>query len=83
MTGALPVPTEALRDLALANRVCIRPVVHEVTDTETGRTRLVPTPCGATLASKCPPCAQRNRLLRMQQCREGVAPRAGAGDPRA
>ena len=28
-------------------------------------------PCGATMASKCEPCAQANRRLRMQQIREG------------
>ncbi len=28
-------------------------------------------PCGSTLDSKCPPCAKRNRQLRMAQCREG------------
>ena len=60
-----------IREVAEANGVCVRPVVHEVTDTETGQVRLVPTPCGATLASKCAPCAQKNRVLRMQQCREG------------
>ncbi|WP_148573442.1 replication initiator [Nocardioides caldifontis] len=69
--ATLQVPTEAIRELAEVNGVCIRPVVHQVTDTETGKVRLVPTPCGATLASKCPPCARRNRALRMQQCREG------------
>lgn len=68
---AAAVPTEAIRDLAERHGVCVRPVVHEVTDTVTGRLRLVPTPCGATLAAKCPPCAQRSRVLRMQQCREG------------
>ena len=66
-----PLPTTTIRELAEANGVCIRPVVHEVTDTVTGRVRLVPIPCGATLSSKCGPCAQRNRVLRMQQCREG------------
>lgn len=65
------IPTEALRELAEANGVCTRPVVHEVTDTATGRVRVVTTRCGATLASKCSPCAHRNRVLRMQQCREG------------
>lgn len=65
------LPTEAIRELAEANGVCVRPIVHEVTDTETGQVRLVPTPCGATLAVKCAPCAQKNRILRMQQCREG------------
>lgn len=69
MFAALPV--EAIRELAEANGVCVRPIVHEVTDTQTGQVHLVPSPCGATLAAKCPPCAQKNRVLRMQQCREG------------
>jgi hypothetical protein len=33
--------------------------------------RLVPIRCGATREQVCPSCAQRNRRLRMQQCREG------------
>jgi hypothetical protein len=28
-------------------------------------------PCGATLASICPPCAERAKSLRVSQCREG------------
>src|SRR5262249_39187398 len=28
-------------------------------------------PCGTTLASVCPPCAERAKLLRAAQCREG------------
>jgi len=28
-------------------------------------------PCGATLASICPPCAERAKALRATQCREG------------
>jgi len=71
MTAVLRLSGDALRELAEVNGVCIRPVVHEVTDNETGQVRLIPTPCGATLSSKCGPCAQRNRVLRMQQCREG------------
>ncbi|MCM0622457.1 replication initiator [Nocardioides bruguierae] len=65
------ITTDTLRDLAQQHGVCIRPVVHEVADTVTGQLHLVSTPCGATLASKCEPCAHRNRVLRMQQCREG------------
>jgi hypothetical protein len=67
----ITVPVEAIKELAEAHRVCVRPVLHQVLDTESGRVHLVPTPCGATLASKCAPCAHKNRLLRMQQCREG------------
>ena len=71
MTLSLNMSADVIRELAEANDVCVRPVVHEVTDTETGLVQLVPTRCGSTLASKCRPCAQRNRILRMQQCREG------------
>jgi hypothetical protein len=67
----LSLSGEALRDVAERQGVCVRPVVHEVADRVTGHRHLVPTPCGATLAAKCPPCAHRNRVLRMQQCREG------------
>jgi hypothetical protein len=41
------------------------------TDTVTGETMPVMVPCGATLASICPPCAERAKALRMAQCREG------------
>src|SRR4029079_14688160 len=68
---ALTMSAESLRDVALDQGVCIRPVMHEVYDTITGATQLIPTPCGATRDSKCPPCADKNRRLRMQQCREG------------
>src|SRR5918999_6319693 len=63
--------TELLRATAEANRVCVRPVLQELVDTVTGTTEAVAIPCGATRASKCPSCAAKARLLRMQQCREG------------
>lgn len=71
MSAPLRLTAESLRDVALDQGVCIRPIVHEVFDTVTGQTRLIPTPCGSTRDSKCPPCAAKNRRLRMQQCREG------------
>ncbi|MEV5554686.1 replication initiator [Nonomuraea wenchangensis] len=40
-------------------------------DVLTGKVEIIDVPCGATLESKCPPCAKRNRQLRMAQCREG------------
>ncbi len=40
-------------------------------DVTTGETEIVPVPCGATLASKCPSCAERARKLRMAQCKAG------------
>ncbi|GAA1690184.1 hypothetical protein GCM10009765_44450 [Fodinicola feengrottensis] len=74
--GVLNIPaelmtTEALRDMAIATGVCVRPVLQRLTDSTTGESRIVPIPCGATLDSKCPPCAERARRLRIQQCREG------------
>ena len=71
MTASLHLTGEALRDVAESNGVCVRPILHEVRDTETGRIHLVPTPCGARRASKCKPCADKARRIRMQQCREG------------
>ncbi|WP_308206847.1 replication initiator [Actinoallomurus rhizosphaericola] len=41
------------------------------TDLVTGETAIVNMPCGHTLASVCPPCAERKRKLRATQCREG------------
>jgi hypothetical protein len=71
VSAPLRLSAESLRDVALEQGVCIRPVMHEVLDTVTGVTRHIATACGATRESKCPPCAVRNRRLRMQQCREG------------
>ncbi|MEV6891001.1 replication initiator [Kribbella sp. NPDC051137] len=64
-------PLDVVRDLAVTNGVCVRPVLNRVFDTQTGTDRVVGVSCGSTLVSKCPPCAAANRRLRMQQCREG------------
>jgi hypothetical protein len=40
-------------------------------DLVTGQAEMIDVPCGARLASKCKPCAERNRRLRIQQIREG------------
>jgi hypothetical protein len=69
MTRALD-PT-LVREAALANGVCVRPIVSRVTDTTTGETELVAIACGSTREDRCPPCADRARRLRMHQCREG------------
>jgi hypothetical protein len=65
------LPPELVREAALAADVCVRPLVAKVTDTDTGETRMVPIACGTTRESRCPPCADRARRLRIQQCREG------------
>src|SRR5215211_7061455 len=59
------------RELAVAEKVCVRPVMRTLTDRLTGTTTTVPIPCGSTRESRCPSCAHRARVLRMQQCAEG------------
>jgi len=49
----------------------VRPVPIRRTDLVTGETTVMDMPCGATLASVCPSCAERKKRLRMTQCREG------------
>ena len=62
-------------DLAVAAAegagVCIRPLVHKVTDRVTGSTYTVPIPCASTRERVCKPCAEKARRIRMHQCREG------------
>lgn len=65
------IAPDLLRDIAVKNGACIRPVLSRLTDTSTGEQTVVPIPCGSTQERQCPPCADRNRRLRMQQCREG------------
>ena len=67
----MPLAREVVRAAAVENGVCIRPVSVRKVDRVTGTTELVDRPCGATLASKCPSCAERARRLRIAQCREG------------
>jgi hypothetical protein len=62
---------EVVREVAVAQGVCARPVISRVTDLDTGEVRLVPIWCGSTREDRCPACAERARSLRMQQCREG------------
>ncbi|MGH3656533.1 MAG: replication initiator, partial [Micromonosporaceae bacterium] len=62
---------EVLREQAIRVGACVRPVLTQVTDTATGEQTVVPIPCGSTRAKRCPSCADKNRRLRMQQCREG------------
>jgi len=68
---ARPLARDSIRKIAEAVGGCLRPVQLRCTDTVTGKTEPVMIPCGATLASICPPCAERARSLRAAQCREG------------
>ncbi|MEV4757304.1 replication initiator [Micromonospora sp. NPDC049559] len=66
-----PLAKDGLKQLAEQHGVCVRPLALRRTDTHTGKTEVIEVPCGATLAVKCKPCAERGRRLRIQQIREG------------
>src|SRR6266566_6747705 len=68
---AMPLARDVVRELAISNGGCVRPVQLRRTDLATGRVEQVLVPCGHTLASVCAPCAERNKNLRAAQCREG------------
>src|SRR5579872_116052 len=68
---AMPLARDVVKDIAISHGGCIRPVQLRRTDLTTGETEQVLVPCGHTLASVCPPCAERAKTLRAAQCREG------------
>ena len=67
----MPLARDVVKDVAAEHGACLRPVQLRRTDIETGHIEQVLIPCGHTLASVCPPCAERARVLRAAQCREG------------
>jgi hypothetical protein len=68
---AMPVAREVVKDLAVEHGACIRPVQLRRTNLDTHAIEQVLVPCGHTLASVCPACADRAKALRATQCREG------------
>ncbi|MBE1533527.1 replication initiator [Actinomadura algeriensis] len=75
-TGALvktlaPLARGVLEQVAIDHGVCIRPVPMRRVDLHTGTSEVISVPCGHTLASVCPPCAEHKRKLRAVQCRQG------------
>ena len=68
---AMPLAREVVHDLAIQHGACIRPVQLRRTNLDTSEIEQVLVPCGHTLASVCPSCAERARALRAAQCREG------------
>src|SRR6476659_7146218 len=68
---AHPTTRDAVRAVAEHHGACLRPVQLRRINTDTGHTDQVLIPCGATLASICPPCAERAKTLRAAQCAEG------------
>ena len=68
---AMPLARNVVKDLAAEHGACQRPVQLRRTEIDTGHIEQVLIPCGHTLATVCPPCAERARILRATQCREG------------
>ncbi|MBV9094111.1 MAG: replication initiation protein, partial [Streptosporangiaceae bacterium] len=62
--AATPLARDSIRKIAESVGGCLRPVQLRRTDIQTGETVPVMVPCGATLASICPPCAERAKTLR-------------------
>jgi hypothetical protein len=69
--AVLPLTADVAQALAEQHGVCIRPLAMRRIDTTTGRSDIVPVPCGSTRDDQCPPCADKARRLRMAQCRQG------------
>ncbi|GAA2895042.1 hypothetical protein HD593_011498 [Nonomuraea rubra] len=67
----MPWARDVALEVAKQYGVCIRPVALKRIDLQTGQSEIIDVPCGATREAVCPPCAKRNRQLRMAQCREG------------
>jgi hypothetical protein len=68
---AMPLARNVVKDVAIEHGACIRPIQLRRTDTTTGHAEPVLIPCGHTLATICPGCAERAKNLRATQCREG------------
>jgi hypothetical protein len=68
---SMPLARDVVMDLAVEHGACVRPIQLRRTDLTTGETEPVLVPCGHTLASVCPSCAERAKNLRAAQCREG------------
>ena len=67
----MPLARDVLRDVAAEHGACIRPIQLRRRNIDTGEVDQVLVPCGHTLASSCPSCAERAKTLRAAQCREG------------
>ena len=68
---AMPLARDVVRALAVEHGACIRPIQLRRRNLDTGEIDQVLVPCGHTLASVCPACAERAKSLRAAQCREG------------
>jgi hypothetical protein len=68
---ARPLAREVVREVAVEHGACIRTIQLRRRNLDTGEVETVLVPCGHTLASVCPACAERAKTLRAVQCREG------------
>jgi hypothetical protein len=68
---SMPLARNVVKDVAVEHGACVRPVQLRRTDITTGEVEQVLVPCGHTLSSVCPSCAERAKTLRAAQCREG------------
>ena len=64
----MPEARKVVQDLAVEHGACIRPLQLRRTDLTTGEVEQVLVPCGHTLASVCPSCAERAKVLRAARC---------------
>ena len=55
----MPLARQVVKELAAEHGACLRPVQLRRTDIDTGHVEQVLIPCGHTLASVCPSCAER------------------------
>lgn len=67
----LAVTGDMARELAIAQKVCVRPLIRRVEDRQAGTHELVAIPCGSTRDTVCPSCAHKAKVRRMHQCTEG------------
>lgn len=68
---ALPDFRDVAQSLAEQEHVCVRPITMRGFDSDAGTVSYVGAPCKSTIASVCPACAEKARLLRITQSREG------------
>ncbi|MGH3500955.1 MAG: replication initiator [Nocardioidaceae bacterium] len=57
----MPLARDVVKAAAEEHGVCTRPVALRRINVDTGQSEIIDVPCGATLASKCMPCAERAR----------------------
>ena len=65
------VTAEMAHQLAVEQKMCVRPILRRVIDQADGAETKVAIPCGSTRETVCPSCADKARRLRIQQCAEG------------